>query len=265
MKIAVCVKSVPDPVYYDKIIIEPETKTLVRTGIPAIINPSDKHALELALQMKERFGGSITVISMAPPAAKQQMLEALAYGADEAYMLSDRKVAGADTLATSYALSQVIRASGEYDLVLAGNESADGATSQVPSQLAEWLGMGHSMNVIAAEMEDETHVLVTKQFENGQGTYRLQLPCVLAVHQRINQTRYVNAIAVLKAKNKPLHILGAEDLPQLDERYIGLSGSPTQNGELESVESSKNCQMLEGEDSEIATQILNLIQPILGR
>lgn len=265
MQIAVCIKSVPDPDYYDKITIEPIKKTLVREGIPSVINSADKHALEQALQLKEQFGGEVTVISMGPPAAKQQMLEALALGADKAYMISDRKVGGADTLATSYTLSQMIKATGEYDLILAGNESADGATSHVPSQLAEWLGLGHSMNVVAMEMEDESYALVTKQFENGRGIYRLALPCVIAVNQRINKVRYVNAMAVLKAKKKPLEIWSVENLPELDETYIGLNGSPSKNGELETVESSKNCQMLEGDETEIATAILDKILPALGR
>ncbi len=264
MQIAVCVKSVPDPDYYDQIIIDPVKKTLVREGIPTVINSADKHALELALQLKEKFGGEVTVVSMAPPNARQQMLEALALGADKAYLLSDRKVGGADTLATSYTLSQLIKQSGPYDLILAGNESADGATSHVPSQIAEWLGLGHSMNVVAMDMEDEGHALVTKQFENGRGVYRVALPCVIAVNQRINQVRYVNAMAVLKAKKKPLEVWSAENLPELDDAYIGLNGSPSKNGELETVTSGKNCVMLEGSEEEIADAILEKLQPVLG-
>lgn len=264
MQIAVCIKSVPDPDYYDKITIEPVSKTLVREGIPTVINTADKHALEQALQLKEKLGGEVTVISMAPPAAKQQLLEALALGADRAYLLSDRKVAGADTLATSYTLSRMIQETGPYDLILAGNESADGATSHVPSQLGEWLGLGHSMNVIAIEMEDEGHALVTKQFENGRGVYRVTLPCVIAVNQRINKVRYVNAMAALKAKKKPLEIWSAENA-EMDDTLIGLNGSPSKNGELETVESSKNCQMLEGDEHEMAAAILEKILPALGR
>lgn len=264
MQIAVCIKSVPDPDYYDKIMIEPKTKTLVRDGIPTVINAADKHALEQALQLKEKLGGEVTVVSMGPPAARTQLLEALALGADKAYLLSDRKVGGADTLATSYTLSQLIRATGEYDMILAGNESADGATSHVPSQLGEWLGWSHSMNVIAMEMEDDSHVLITKQFENGQGVYRVTLPCVIAVNQRINKVRYVNAMAALKAKKKPLEVWSSENVA-LDETYIGLKGSPSKNGELETVESSKNCQMIEGDENEIAIAVLDKILPALGR
>lgn len=262
MQIAVCIKPVPDPDYYDQIVIDPVKKTLVREGVPTIINTADKHALELALQLKEKFGGEVTVVSMAPPAARQQMLEALALGADKAYLLSDRKVGGADTLATSYTLSRLISKSGEYDLILAGNESADGATSHVPSQLAEWLGIGHSMNVIAVEMEDEKHALITKQFEGGRGVYRVALPCVIAVNQRINKVRYVNAMAVLKAKKKPLETWSAQEV-ELDGSLIGLDGSPSKNGELETVSNSKNCVMLEGSEEEIASAIIEKLQPVL--
>jgi electron transfer flavoprotein beta subunit len=262
MQIAVCIKSVPDPEYYDKIAIDPVNKTLVREGIPTVINDADKHALEQALQLKEKHGGEITVVSMAPPAARTQLLEALAYGADRAYLLSDRKVGGSDTLATSYVLSQLIKTIGKFDIILTGNESADGATAHVPSQLGEWLGIGHSMNVVAMEMEDDDHALVTKQFENGRGVYRIPLPCVIAVTPRINTVRYINAIAVLKAKNKPFQVWSSDDVV-LDEAYIGLEGSPSKSGELETVECTKNCQMLEGDEKEIVTAIFEKIRPAL--
>ena len=205
MKIAVCIKSVPDPDYYDQIIIDPETKVLVRQGIPTIINISDKHAIEEALRIKERTGGEITTISMGPPMARQQMLESLAMGADRAYLVSDRKVGGADTLATSYTLSKAIEKTGPYDLVLLGHESADGATAHVPSQLGEWLGMSHAANVV--EMQDEEGSFVVKRkLDDGFAKYRLKNPAVVGVSQRINKVRLTNAIAILKAKKKPLEI-----------------------------------------------------------
>lgn len=265
MKIAVCIKSVPDPECYDQITIHSETKRLVREGIPSVINSSDKHALELALQLKECHGGEVTVLTMAPPSAKQQLLEALAMGADRAYLLSDKKLGGADTLATSYTLSMLIKKTGNYDLILAGNESADGATSHVPSQTAEWLKIGHSMNVISMEMKDISHALVTKQFENGRGVYLLKLPCVIAVNQRINEVRYTNAMDILKAKRKPLEIWSSEDLPDLNEDYIGLNGSPSKAGELKTMEFSKSGVILKGSDEEIADVIFEKIGHLLSR
>ena len=141
MNIAVCIKSVPDPQYYEKITIDPESKRLVRDGIPAIINEADLHAMEAALRLKEACGGEIIVISMGPPAAKKQLVEALAMGADRAFLISDRKVGGADSLATSYTLAKTIETTGQYDVIFTGSESADGATAHVPSQIGVWMGM----------------------------------------------------------------------------------------------------------------------------
>lgn len=263
MKIAVCVKSVPDPEQYDKILIDPESKRLVRDGIPSVLNISDRHAIEAALRLKERHGGEIVVISMGPPMAQVQLREALAMGADSAFLLSDRKVGGADTLATSYALSVMLKKIGGVDLVLAGNESADGATSHVPSQLGEWLGFSHTVNALAIDLEDDAHVLVTKRMDDGEAVYRLSMPSVIAVNQRCNQVRLTSAIAVLKAKNKPLTVWSAEDLSELDETYIGLDGSPSKNGELHTIEATKNCKMLEGSEDEAAAAVVELIQPLL--
>lgn len=264
MKIAVCIKSVPDPEYYDSIHIDPVKKTLVREGIPTIINIADKHAIEEALRIKERTGGEITVISMGPPNAKMQMMEALAMGADKAYLVSDRKVGGADTLATSYTLFKAIEKTGPYDLVLAGNESADGATAHVPSQLGEWMGVRHVANVSKIE-DDGDAFIVLRQFENGYGKYRVKMPCVLAVNQYINQVRLTNAMAIIRAKKKPLTILSADDLEGLDENYIGLKGSPSQNGEMESIESSKECTMIEATDEvEAAEKVYAIIAAELG-
>lgn len=263
MNIAVCIKSVPDPDFYDSIQIDPVTKVLVRDGIPTIINTADKHALEEALRIKERNGGKITVISMGPPNARTQMLEALAMGADKAFLISDRRVGGADTLATSYTLSKVIEKTGPYDLILAGNESADGATAHVPSQLGEWMDIPHAANVISLE-EQENSIIVSRQFENGVAKYRLQMPCVIAVNTRINVVRLTNALAILKAKKKPLTVFSADDLDKLDMNYIGLPGSPSQNGDMETMESKKDCTMIEGNEEEAAEKVYSIIAAELG-
>lgn len=263
MKIAVCIKSVPDPDHYDSIMIDPVKKTLVREGIPTVINRADKHAIEEALRIKEKLGGEITVISMGPPNVRKQMVEALGMGADRAFLISDRKVGGADTLATSYTLSKVIEKTGPYDLILAGNESADGATSHVPSQLGEWLNIAHAANAVALEASEES-VTVCRQFENGIGRYKLSMPCVVAVNSRINEVRMTNAIALIRAKNKPITVFSAEDLEDLDESYIGLAGSPSQNGDLQVVEASKECVMIEGDEAEAAEQVYSILAASLG-
>ena len=258
MNIAVCVKSVPDPEFYEKITIDPETKLLNRSGIPVVINEADRHALEAALRLKEQCGGEITVVSMGPPAARAQLMEALAMGADRAYLISDRKVGGADSLATSYTLSKLLEKTGSYDVVLAGNESVDGATAHVPSQLGVWLGASHAANVV--DVTWDNGIVVTKQFESGCGKYRLKTPCVVGVTTKANEVRFNNVRTILSAKNKPLTILSAADIEDLDEKFLGLAGSPSQNGDVETFSGSKECQMLTGTENEIAEKIVDIIR-----
>jgi electron transfer flavoprotein beta subunit len=258
MNIAVCIKSVPDPEFYEKITLDPQTRRLVRDGIPAVINEADTHALEAALRLKEELGGEITVVSMGPPAARDQLMEALAMGADRAFLISDRKVGGADSLATSYTLSMLLKKTGTYDVVLAGNESADGSTAHVPSQLGVWMGASHAAN--AVDVTWDQGVVVTRQFENGRGRYRLKTPCVIGVTNAANEVRFANVRTILAAKNKPLVIYSAADLEDLDENYLGLKGSPSQNGEVETMESSKECVMLTGTENEIAQKLSDILR-----
>ncbi|MBQ9156399.1 MAG: electron transfer flavoprotein subunit beta/FixA family protein [Eubacterium sp.] len=258
MKIAVCIKSVPDPEYYEKITIDPESKRLVRDGIPAVINEADKHAIEAALRFKETEGGEITLLSMGPPAARDQLMEGLAMGADKAFLISDRKVGGADSLATAYTLRKLVESTGEYDVILTGNESADGATAHVPSQLGVWLGAAHATNVV--DLAWDNGLVVTKAFEKGRGRYRLSTPCVVGVTAKANEVRFNDVRTILDAKNKQLDILSAADLKELNDKYIGLAGSPSQNGEVETVSGNKECLMLTGTESEIADQIAAIIR-----
>ena len=225
MNIAVCVKSVPDPEYYERITLDPVTKRLVRDGIPAVVNDTDRHAIEAALRLREAVGGEITVVSMGPPAAVRQLREALAMGADRAFLISDRKVGGADTLATSYTLSMLLKKTGKYDVILAGNESADGSTAHVPSQLGVWMGMAHAAYVVDVQSENSS-LIVTKQMEAGCAKVRLHTPCVVVVTAKANEVRFSDVRNILAAKTKPLTVYSAADIDGLDERYLGLKGSP---------------------------------------
>lgn len=238
------------------IFISSESKRLVRDGIPAVINEADLHAMEEALRLKETCGGEITVVSMGPPAARKQLLEALAMGADRAFIISDRKAGGADSLATSYTLAKTIETTGEYDVIFTGNESADGATAHVPSQLGVWLGAGHAANVINVAWNNG--LIVTKQFEKRKGRYRLSLPCVVSVTSKANDVRFNNVWNILAAKNKQLTILSAADLKEIDEERLGLQGSPSKNGETEAIEAGKECVMITGTDTEIARRIAGI-------
>ncbi|MBQ9058884.1 MAG: electron transfer flavoprotein subunit beta/FixA family protein [Atopobiaceae bacterium] len=260
MNIAVCIKSVPDPAYYEQITIDPESKRLVRDGIPAVINDADKHAHEAALQLKEACGGEISVVSMGPPAARAQLMEALAAEADRAFLVSDRKLGGADSLATSYTLAKLIETTGNYGLVLCANESADGATAHVPSQLGVWLGATHATGIV--DVSWDNGVVVSKQVEGGRGRYRLNTPCVVGVTAQANEVRFCDVRTILAAKNKPLEILSADDLNDLDETFIGLAGSPSQNGKVEALTGDKECVILTGDDAAIAEQVVSIIRSI---
>lgn len=263
MKIAICIKSVPDPEYYEKITIDPVSKRLVRDGIPAVINEADLHAVEEALRLKETCGGTVTIVSMGPPAAVKQLKEALAMGADEAYLISDRKVGGADTLATSYTLAKTLETLGGFDAVFTGSESADGATAHVPSQLGVWLKAAHATNVV--HVSAENGIVVTKQFENGRGRYRLSTPCVIGVTAKANEVRFTNVRDIMAVKNKKCAVLSAADLKDLDEKRLGLPGSPSQNGEVEAIEANKECIMLEGSENEIAEKIAEILKQTAGK
>lgn len=254
LRIAVFIKPVPDPQHYDKITIDPVSKTITRQGVPTIVNPLDRHAIEAALQVKEKFGGSVTVITMAPPNAETELREALAMGADEAYLLTDRAFAGADTWATSYALAQGVKKLGGFDLYFTGAESADGATAQVPAQLAEWLNIAHVWNVCSFNIADG-QVTAKMKIENGYVEYELMLPALLAVTREVNKPRYTSLMGVMKAKKKPLTVLTQTDF-DLDPGCIGLKGSPTQPGDIFSPSIARKGEIIDGEPETISTQLI---------
>lgn len=260
LNIAVCIKPVPDPKYYDRVTIDPVKKTIVRVGITTIINPVDKNAIEAAIRLKEQFGGRVVVISMAPPNAAENLREALAMGADEAFLISDRAFAGADTLATSYTLAAGIRKTGlDFDLIFCGTESADGATSQVSSQLGEWLGVPHLRNVFYFETIEEKKYRLKTKIENGYMEWEASAPLVLAVSREINKPRYTSIMGVIKAKNKKLEIWGFADL-NLEPEKIGIAGSPTQPGAIFTPNIKRKGEKVAGDPEEIVKLILEILR-----
>lgn len=258
LNIAVCIKPVPDPDHYDKITIDPVRKTITRAGIPTIINPVDKNAVEAALQLREKHGGKVTIITMAPPNAEESLRELLAMGADEAVLLTDRAFAGADTLATSYSLAAGLKKVGPFDLIFTGTETADGATSQVPAQLAEWLDVAHLWNV--QEFAVEGNAIKAKMgIENGYISYLVQMPALFAVKRSINKPRYTSVMGVMKAKKKPLTVFTAADLDVEQER-LGLQGSPTKAGAVFTPSMARKGQQLTGETEEIVEQLVQVLR-----
>ena len=223
MQIVVCVKQVPDTT---EVKIDPTTNTLIRQGVPSIVNPFDVNALEAAIQLKEKHGGKVTVISMGPPQAKDALKECLAIGADEAILISDRAFGGADTLATSYTLAAAIKKLGEVDIVLCGKQAIDGDTAQVGPEIAAHLGIAQVTYVSKIGVEGDI-ARVEREHESGYEVLEAKLPLVLSVVKSINEPRFPTVKGTMKANRATIPVWTASDLT-VDEQRIGLKGSPTQ-------------------------------------
>lgn len=222
MNIIVCIKQVPDTT---EIKIDPVKNTLIRDGVPSIMNPDDKGGLELALRMKDMYGANVTVITMGPPQADLILREAYAMGVDRAILLSDRKFAGADTLATSYALAGAIKTM-DYDLIIAGRQAIDGDTAQVGPEMAEHLGLPQVSYVIDAVRQENGNLIVKKENEDSVQTLEVEGKCVLTVLASAFQARYMTVNGIVEAYNKEVEVWGADKL-DVDETKLGLKGSPT--------------------------------------
>ncbi|MDF2876028.1 MAG: carD 1 [Sporomusa sp.] len=223
MEIVVCVKQVPDTA---EVKIDPVTNTLIRQGVPSIVNPFDKNAVEAAIQLKEKHGGRVTVISMGPPQAQDALKECMAMGADEALLISDRAFGGADTLATSYTLAAAIKKIGTVDMILCGKQAIDGDTAQVGPEMAEHLDWAQVTCVSRIELAGQT-VRLEREHEEGYEVVETSLPVLLTVTKSINEPRYPTVKGTMKANRKQIPVWTAADL-DVDPQQLGLKGSPTQ-------------------------------------
>lgn len=221
MKIVVCIKQVPDT---NEVKIDPVTGTLIRDGIPSIINPDDMNALEEALRLKDEMGAQVTVVTMGPPQADGALREALAMGADEAILLTDRAFAGADTWATSLALAKALEKIG-YDVIFAGRQAIDGDTAQVGPEMAEHLGIAQVTYVEEIKV-DGNELTVKRALENGFERIKVKMPCLLTAVKELNEPRYMNMTDIFACFSKEIKKMTADDL-DVDKSELGLSGSPT--------------------------------------
>ncbi|AIF52714.1 electron transfer flavoprotein subunit beta/FixA family protein [Pelosinus sp. UFO1] len=223
MKIVVCVKQVPDTT---EVKIDPVTNTLIRQGVPSIVNPFDKNAMEAALQLKDKHGGKVTVISMGPPQAKDALKECLAMGADTAILISDRAFGGADTLATSYTLAAAVQKIGNYDIIFCGKQAIDGDTAQVGPEMAEHLGISQITYAAKIDADGDT-VRVEREQEEGYEIIDVKLPVVISVVKSMNEPRLPSIKGTMKANRTEILVWTAADL-DVNEQKLGLKGSPTQ-------------------------------------
>lgn len=223
MNIIVLVKQVPDT---SEVKINRETNTLIRDGVPSIINPYDMYAIEEALRLRERHGGKVTAVTMGPPQAAEALREAVSLGVDEVVLLSDRAFAGADTWATSYALSRGIRKTGNFDLVMAGKQAIDGDTAQVGPETADMLGIPFVAYVKKIEQVDADRMVVERMMDEGYDVVETRLPALITVVKEINQPRLPSLKGKMKAKSLKVAAWTAKDIAA-DDDLCGLKGSPT--------------------------------------
>jgi len=256
MKMIVCIKQVPDTT---DVKIDPKKGTLIREGVPSIINPDDKHAIEEALRLKEKFGGNVTIISMGPPQADDALREALAMGVDEAILLCDRAFAGADTLATSYTLATAIKKIGDYDIILCGRQAIDGDTAQIGPQMAEYLGVPQVTYVRDVKIKGKK-LIVERTLEDGYEKIETSLPALITVIKDLNKPRYPSVGGIVEAyREREVKIWTAEDVAA-DISKIGLEGSPTQVKRTFAPEPKGEGEIISGTGEEAAKTLLQKLR-----
>lgn len=243
MKILVCVKQVPDTT---EVRINRETNTLQRQDVPSILNPFDRHALEEALRVKERCGGTVSVLTMGPLQAQEVLKECLALGADEAVLVSDKAFAGADTLATSRTLAAAIAKLQPAELIFCGKQAIDGDTAQVGPELAEHLNMAQITCVSKLEVfPAERRLIAEREVEDGHEVLELPFPAVLTVSKSLNEPRYPSIKGRLRANKTSIPILTLADLG-LQAEETGLQGSPTRVVRIFAPETRKGGEVIQG-------------------
>ncbi len=229
MNIAVCIKQVPDTA---EVRIDPKTNTMVREGVPAIVNPDDLHAVEAAVRLKERFGGRVTILTMGPPQADKSLRRALSLGADDAVLISDKAFAAADTFATTYVLALAVNKlqaeRGPVDLVFCGKQALDGDTGQVGPGLARRLGLPVLSYVTGIRSVDPAgrEIVVERKLDGWREVLQSRLPALITVGKELNEVRYASLPDMLRAAEYRLVTWTAADLGA-DPNSVGLRGSPT--------------------------------------
>jgi electron transfer flavoprotein beta subunit len=258
MNIVVCIKQVPDVA---DVRIDPETNTLIREGVPSIINPFDMYAIEEGLRLREKFGGEVTVLTMGPPQAEKALREAVAMGADKAVLVSDREFAGSDTLATSYTLAMAMGRLEDIDLVLCGKQAIDGDTAQVGPGIAENLKWGFAAYARKIVGVDDGIMELERLMDDGYDVLRVHLPAVITVVKEINEPRLPSLKGKMRAKKLEIPVWSAEDIGAGSER-IGLKGSPTRVNKIFTPEFRRKGEMIEGEPKDQVERLVSEIRSL---
>jgi electron transfer flavoprotein alpha subunit len=244
LRIIVSIKQVPDA---DDLRIDPIRNTLVREGVPAIVNPPDLHAIEEAVRLKERYGGETIVITMGPPQAESALREALAMGIDKAYLITDRAMAGADTWSTSYTLHLAIKKLGGADLLLFGRRAVDGETEQVGPQTAKWLGIpivGYVSEIKEIDLKNK-RIVVKRTTEFEEEVIETNLPAALTILETANKPRQPDIYSIIRAKTAKIPWLNKDDIGA-DPKKIGLAGSPTKVIKVSPPPKTRKAEIFDG-------------------
>ncbi|HOD18050.1 MAG TPA: electron transfer flavoprotein subunit beta/FixA family protein [Candidatus Cloacimonadota bacterium] len=261
MKIIVCIKQVPNTT---EIKIDPVTNTLVREGVESILNPFDAYAIEEAVRLKEQFGGTVTAISMGPNQVESTLREAVSLGADDIILLSDRKFAGADTWATSYTLAAAINKIGDFDLIITGQQAIDGDTAQVGPGLAAHLKLPQTCFVRKIEKIEGNIMVVQRLMEDGSDRVEMTLPALITVVKEINTPRLPSLRGKMRAKTVELKVWNCDDLG-LDEKLVGLNGSPTQVMHIFTPKHDKRTEKFTGDPDEAVDKIVSVLNELTKR
>ena len=259
MDIIVCIKQVPGT---NKVEVDPKTGVLIRDGVDTKMNPYDLFALETALSLKEEMGGCIKVITMGPPQAAEVIKEAYMMGADEGVLLTDRKFAGADVLATAYTLSQGIQKMGKYDLILTGKQTTDGDTAQVGPEIAEYLKIPHVANILKIMEIQKDHMIVEMDMPETIEVARVKMPCLLSVEKDIYEPRLPSYKRKVATKDRPIRMICLNDFKDKDEKRYGLKGSPTQVEKIFPPSANKDRQLWNGTGEELAQKMAEKLKEL---
>jgi electron transfer flavoprotein beta subunit len=256
VNIVVCIKQVPGTT---QVKINPETGTLIRDGVEAIVNPFDEYAIEEALRIKERVGGCVVkAITMGPPQAENTLKSAIAMGVDEGYLVTDRAFAGSDTWATSYTLAKAIATLGTTDLIICGKQAIDGDTAQVGPGLAEMLNIPFVAWVRKVEDVSCNNIRVERLMEDGYDIVELPLPCLITVVKEINTPRMASLKGKMRAKTAKIVSINSSTMT-VDSAKLGLKGSPTQVLRSFVPERKSGGEKISGETPELVSKIVDTL------
>jgi lactate dehydrogenase (NAD+,ferredoxin) subunit LctB len=257
MRITVCIKQVPGT---SKVQVDEQTGVLIRSGIDTKMNPYDLYALETALRIKEAHGAEVHVISMGPLQASEVIREAFMMGADEGTLLTDRKFAGADCLATAYALAQAIQKVGLPDLVLCGKQTTDGDTAQVGSEMAEFLGLPHLTNVRRLREIRDDAIVAEMDLPNQIAVVEILLPCLITVEKDIYPPRLPSYRRKMSTRDRKVQVLALKDLDDQDETRYGLKGSPTRVIRIFPPEANTDNEIWQGSSRALTERLTDMLQ-----